>query len=67
MKFVFLLSLLAVPAHASSEGMCSAELKYLDGREQTAVMSCEDENAGKCLNEIVLKDGTRDWKEVSCQ
>jgi hypothetical protein len=67
MKFALLLSLLSFPAHASSVGMCSAELKYLDGREQTAVMSCEDENAGKCLNEVVLKDGTHDWQEVSCQ
>ena len=67
MKLALLFSLLSLPAHAGPVGMCSAELKYLDGHEQTAIMSCDDENAGKCLSEVVLKDGTHDWQEVSCQ
>jgi hypothetical protein len=61
---LFLLPLLA---HAGPQEMCSAELTYLDGTEQTAVLECDSPYAGQCLEEVVLPDGTHDWKEVACR
>lgn len=67
MRLPLLFILISLPAYAGPVGMCSAEVTYLDGHEQTHVMSCDDANAGKCFQEVVRKDGKHDLEEVSCE
>lgn len=70
MKTIFTLLVLlmsAAPAFAEDEEACTAIFTFLDGREHWARIECDSPYAGKCLKEIVLKDGKHDWQEVSCQ
>jgi len=63
---ILLLLVSSLPAMAVEE-VCTAIYTTLDGQEHWARVECDGPYAGKCLQEVVLKDGKHDWKEVACK
>jgi len=61
------LILLSSPAAFAEEEVCTAIFENLDGQEHWARVECDGPYAGKCLKEVVLKDGTNGWQEVACK
>ena len=67
MRFLIVaLLFLSFLAHADSEPLCSAELEYLDGSYQMAILECDSPYAGKCLKQVSKSDASLDWQEVEC-
>ena len=60
------LLLVSTPAYAGPQEMCSADLEFLDGTLQTAILECDSPYDGKCLKQVELPDGNFDWQEVEC-
>ncbi len=65
--FAALILLFSPSAFAEEEEVCTAIVENLDGQELWVRVECDGAYAGKCLKEIVLKDGTQGWQEVACK